>query len=253
MIADGIDFDQMIRQAQGEQARTSSRGRIQVTDGVIPIFHKREIKDKAASDAAGRVVNKQVDFIEIIVPGQRDRVIGPVRQDHKDRFPEQWEAYERGDTETIVGTPVTEWQGVSRLRASELRANQVYTVEQLADLPDGVAHRIGPDFQALKAAARQFLSGRSELDVLRVDMAKALQARAEKDAELDELKAQLARLQERLGDAPIRDVTLDAARADLAALDQENAERDVEADELRENLKGASNAVDGKGRSAGRR
>lgn len=181
---DPLDFSDTVDSALREQAsRPTARGAIRVTDGVVPIFFAKEIEDAAASEQAGRPIFKAVDWIEIIVPGSRDRVSCPVRIEHQKRFPEQWESYKRQEARTVAdGTPITEWQGIPRTRAMELRALGFYTVEQLAEAPENQLAKAGGDARRLQEQAAAFIRSNSELEGER-------RLRSELEAKFSELVA----------------------------------------------------------------
>jgi hypothetical protein len=166
MQNDPLDFSDTVDSALREHsAKPTARGAIRVTDGVVPIFFAKEIEDAAASEQAGRPIYKAVDWIEIIVPGSRDRVSCPVRKEHRERFPEQWESYKRQEARTVAdGTPITEWQGIPRTRALELRALGFYTVEQLAAAPENQLQKAGQDARRIQEQAQAFIKSNSDLE-----------------------------------------------------------------------------------------
>ena len=170
--------------------RSEQKGIIKATDGVIPLFRWEDVEDKRASEEAGRVIMKQVAYIEIIVPGSRDRPIGPVNELHKKRFHEQWESFLAGDSgDRIVGTPITEWQGVSRTRAHELKANGFYTVELVAQCADDKLKKLGNQPSALRHAAQQYIGGIDALALQRAENQKLMDQIAELTAAVAELKS----------------------------------------------------------------
>lgn len=182
-------FDELANQLELNR-RSIHRGKIQATDGVIPLFHWRDVEDKPASREAGRVIMKQEAYIEIIVPGSKDCQIAPVNEQHKARFPEQWESFESGDDhEQIIGTPVTEWQGVSRTRAMELRANGFYTVELIAQCSDAKLKALGNQPSALREQAQQYISQTDALAYSKAENQKLLDQIAALTAKVEELSS----------------------------------------------------------------
>ncbi len=193
-----IDFEDMIQRADqgGEAERVQKRGTIKATDGVIPIFHQREIADEPASAREGRPIYRVEDWIEIICPGSRDRVLRPVLKKDKERFAEQWESYKRGDHHQVTdGTPITQWQGVSRQRAAELRASGIYTVEQLADATDNTLQRLGMDARKLQEAARKFVAGTAEATAERKRREEVEGMMRDQNRIIEQLEARLAELE----------------------------------------------------------
>jgi len=210
-VADPLDFSDSIAGAQRERAAKGpeTRGTIRVTDGVIPVFFQVDVEDQAASEAAGRPIYRAEDWIEIIVPGSRDKTRCPVRKDHQTRFAEQWESYKKGDAHEVTGgTPVMEWQGIARTRAQELRAQGFYTVEQIAEAGDNQLAKMGGDARRIQAQAKAFVEGQRELDRERVMRAEIEAKFADMVARNEELLRQVDGLRRKLeGDADADDQT----------------------------------------------
>jgi hypothetical protein len=199
---DPLDFKQTVDAAMREQSATSNaRGNIRVTDGVIPVFFSKDAEDVAASEEAGRPIYKAEPWIEIIVPGSRDRISCPVRVEHQKRFPEQWESYKRNEDRVVAdGTPITEWQGIARTRALELRALGFYTVEQLADAGENQLAKAGADARRVQEQAQAFIATNGALESERRIRADVEAKFAEQVAKTAELAAQVAELMRKLGD-----------------------------------------------------
>ena len=201
-MGDPLDFSDTVDAAMREQsATTNARGNIRVTDGVIPVFFSKEREDTAASEEAGRPIYKSEPWIEIIVPGSRDRVSCPVRIEHQRRFPEQWESYKRNEERVVAdGTPITEWQGIARTRALELRAIGFYTVEQLANAGENQLAKAGADARRVQEQAQAFIAAQGALESERRIRADVEAKFAEQVAKTAELSAQVAELMRKLGE-----------------------------------------------------
>jgi hypothetical protein len=143
---------------------------------------------------AGRPIYKDVEYIEITIPGDRNNIPDrPVTDLDRRKFAEQYKAWKAGDEEQLVGTPLAKWPGITRSQVEELRYFHVRTVEQLADVSDSNAQSMGPILK-LRQRARDFLEaskGTAPLEAVRAQ----LQA---KESENDALKKQLDQVQERL-------------------------------------------------------
>lgn len=204
-------FEESIRNAQ-IQADSRQYGKLMVTDRCIPVFTKRQVPNAVKSKEAGRPIYDERDYIEIITPGEKDRFVGPVREDHKRRFAEQWESYEKGEKPDLMGTPITEWQGISRTRAAELRASKIWTVEILAELPDSSADQVGPNFFELRSQAKRFVEGVQEALENEKRNANLESKLAERDALIAEMGSRIEDLEAKLG-TDIEVVTSDNANA----------------------------------------
>jgi len=89
-------------------------------------------------------------FVHIEIPGDAKLVIDKLafiderRADsHNRRFPKQWEAFQAGRQAELGGTALIEWPLLLRSQVDALRQRNIYTVEQLAALPDGNAQFLG--------------------------------------------------------------------------------------------------------------
>ena len=120
-------------------------------------FFEKPVPDQAATKEEGRPMFKDVEFIEIRTPGNRDAVCRPARQRDIDRFPKHYEAYkDRISTDHLEGTPLSEWAPMARSRVEELAFHNVKTVEQLAGMPDSnVSQFMG--MNVMKQKAQQWL------------------------------------------------------------------------------------------------
>lgn len=116
----------------GEQnARYAEDSKLFVT------FFKHPREDKAASLKEGRPIYQEVDYVRIMVPGDKDSVVvRPARLLDKQRFAKQFAAYEQGEKEYQEGMPLKAWPMVTRGQVEELKYFGIHTVEQLADLAD---------------------------------------------------------------------------------------------------------------------
>ena len=152
-------------------------------------FYLQEQKDTQKSEEAGRPIFRDVEYIEILQPGNKDNIIRrPATKMDKSRFPQHyqmWKARTVDSQEQVVGTPLTEWAGITRAQAAELSFFNVKTVEQLANMADSnTTGMMG--LQGLKQKAVKYLE--SSADQATVDALAALKA---ENAEMRELVKQL--------------------------------------------------------------
>ena len=98
-------------------------------------------------------------------------------------FYEKWKA---GQEMPEVGTPLTSWNGVNNHQVEMLRSHGIKTIEDLSNVTDGNLTKMEPGTRFLRDAARQWIK-----DADKRDIATAL---AEKDAEMEALKAQMSDL-----------------------------------------------------------
>ena len=160
-------------------------------------FYKLPQEDKYATQQAGRPIFKEVDYLQIIVPGEGTTEVHKiVTEQDKMRFPIQWQRYvnSQGANEHYEGTPLTEWTILNKAQVEELRALRFYTIEQVATASDqqltklNMAAGMSPFAFRDKAIAYLRMSkDAAEINKHEEEMAKL-------KAENDELNAKLAKL-----------------------------------------------------------
>lgn len=171
-------------------------------------FYKRSVKQDDESNAAGRPIFKEFDFVRICVPGDNLTEIDTyANNSHKARFPRQWAHYQNqvAGQEQIIGTPIEQWPLVSRSQADELKGIKFRTVEDVANCSDQQLQRIGMiagmSPHSFREKAKAFLNLASdsaevaqreeELQALKEENAKI---KAETDAKLSKMQDQMEAL-----------------------------------------------------------
>ena len=160
-------------------------------------FFLEPVQDEVASAQAGRPIFREVERVELFMPGdQWHKPVHNVTDEHRQRYPEAYAAFRQGvDDEVTTGTPLSEWPIVSRSRVMELQALGFRTVEDVRDVSDQHAAPI-MGMVSLKARAKAWLDEAAE-------MAQNEMLHAENDklnSEIASLKLQL----KELGDASQR-------------------------------------------------
>lgn len=155
-------------------------------------LHQRHNKTK--SDAEGRPIFDDVEYIRIIVPGDKQNEIHrPATDFERRRFARQYAEFKAGTREAQSGMPLKEWTGISASQAKELEHFHVYTVEQLAGLSDANLQNIGP-IRGLQAKAKDYLekaAGNAPMEKMRAEL-------TEKDTTIATLKQQMESMGKRL-------------------------------------------------------
>ena len=164
-------------------------------------FYKRAVKDEEASLAEGRAIFKEVDYIRIVTPGDKDNIPDrPVRDapeySDKRRFAKQYAAYlAQQKQEEVSGTPLAAWLA-NPAQVEELKYFGVHTVEQLAGLSDTHASKF-MGINALRQKARDFIAAAKDgapMVALRAEVEKRDEEVAALKAALDDQAKQLAEL-----------------------------------------------------------
>lgn len=100
-------------------------------------FYLGSMRNEEKSEKEGRPVFDAVPFVKIMVPGDRNSIVDtPVDATYKRRFARQWANFQQAQSQDISGTPLRDWPAVTRAQAEELNYMNVFTVEQLATIPD---------------------------------------------------------------------------------------------------------------------
>lgn len=172
-----------------ERAAGLNRGQ-QPQEQVFVQFSLQPTQNKTKSAEAGRPIFDELEYVQIMVPGDKQNVIHrPVSEKDRQRFKRQYEAWKESGQQPVSGTPLDQWPAVTRAQVAELAYFNVKTVEQLASMSDGNAMGIGP-ITSLRQKAKDFVAaaaGNAPLQQLRDQL-------AERDNEIEVLKRQVAEL-----------------------------------------------------------
>ena len=194
------DFDHNIFSASQDEADKALAVR----------FYIKTVQDMTKSEAEGRPVFKEKEYIEIRFPGNRtDAVARPATLDDKARFARHYEAFKRREEVPEEGTPLAEWPIITRTQVEELAFFNVKTVEQLAAVPDHQAQKF-MGFNTLRQKARDFL----EQSKRGVESAQLERELASRDDQIAKLQAQVEMLvNSNMAETPDTPTTVDQGEA----------------------------------------
>ena len=119
-------------------------------------FFRKAARDDVASAADGVMRFKEVEMIQIMVPGDRDNiVVRPAGEGDIRRFSKQSDVWKSNDTaDQMNGRPEPWWGRLTLPQIEEYRYLGVRTVEQLSALADATCLKLpGSQEQKRKAAA----------------------------------------------------------------------------------------------------
>ena len=124
-------------------------------------FRMESVVDHAKSRELGRTVHHDVPFTTIMFPGDKTKKIDrPTKLENDQdgpsdcvRWPNQWKAFQDQEKQAPDGLAIEEWQPLSKSEAKDLKALGIYTVEQLAALPDTALEWLGAREMRSKAQA----------------------------------------------------------------------------------------------------
>lgn len=153
-------------------------------------FYDREIKNNARTIAEGRPCFDSVCHLKIIIPGDKTLEIDrKASQQDKMKYEREWESYLKKQAAPVVGTPLEAWPVIDRSQVAELKAMNIFTVDQLAGLSDSLGVKI-MGFQGWKQKAQHFLDAAKDSSM----MEKQHEELAKRDAQIAELQAQMVKL-----------------------------------------------------------
>lgn len=180
------DFDVMAGVSEPEQPHRPVEDD---SSNLLVKFFVRPRLDQAKTEAEGRPIYRDVDYIDIRIPGSSDNVVRPATPMDKERFPRHYAAFRnRTSQEGVEGTLLSEWPMINRSQAEELAFFGVKTVEQLASMSDANGQQMRMGFMGLKRKAQEWLDKSSSTETL---LGK-IEAR---DRKIEELTERLERLE----------------------------------------------------------
>lgn len=147
-------------------------------------FYRQWVRNNFKSKEAGCEIGDEQDYIIIVSPGQpKSEVRRKATDADKMAYGPEWSAYEQGKEMQISGTPIELLPGLAAGMADALKALYIYTIEQMAGLPDIALQRVGMGGNDIRRRAKDYLSkGSAETAELRARV-------AELEAEIAALRA----------------------------------------------------------------
>ena len=158
-------------------------------DGVFATFYDDALPNPTKTKKEGFAVFDEVPMIRIQVPNQLDCVPRPIQDADKERFPKSWEAYKTGREPAETGFPLEQWPQLTAGELKVCQANQIKTVEQLAEVADNNLHRLGQGGVGLKTRAVKFIQSLGETDHLRQENLRLTKENADIMKRLDKLES----------------------------------------------------------------
>jgi len=142
---------------------------------LVVLFRLHSEKNEARSAAEGRPIHEDMEVCDIRAPGSRNFTTQPAHtlwphwlvngytgEQHQityaQRFRHQYEQFKAHAAQTKSGTPLDYAPFLTPGRRAELRAQNVYTVEQLAIVDGQELKNLGPGGRDLKNQAVEFLA-----------------------------------------------------------------------------------------------
>jgi hypothetical protein len=140
---------------------------------LVVLFKHQATPNDAKSLAEGRPIFDDIEICEIRMPGSKDVRVFPAsefsrwiinpysgeqtKQSYAERFKHQYQQFKASAAQTKTGTPLDFATFLSEGRRSELRAQNVYTIEQLAAIEGSELKNLGPNGREMKNSAAAFI------------------------------------------------------------------------------------------------
>ena len=155
-------------------------------------FYRHWLQNNHESEAAGRPVGEEFDYVEIIGLGQSKTVVKR-KATVKDQieYSREWDLYQRGMEQVAKGTPLREWPVMTQAEILRLNSYGVHTIETVTALSDAGLQTIGPGARQLQLRAKAFL----EEDAPKAATANLRVANAEQRTEIEALQAKVSQLE----------------------------------------------------------
>jgi hypothetical protein len=200
-------------------------------DLLVVTFKHIAIHNETRSLGEGRPVYEDVEVCEIRSAGSKDVKVFPStdtcrwvddpftgsqrKESYAERFRHQYQQFKRDAVQTKVGMPIDIAPFLSDARKAEMRALNVYTVEQLAAIDGAELKNLGPGGREMKNKAEEYIAESKSSAPNKMMMAELEQLRArnvilEEDAERKRATADPA------GDLEFERMDLDQLREYIA-------------------------------------
>lgn len=125
---------------------------------LVVFFYNKAVHNTAKSAERGKPVFDNKVFVRIAPPGERLNIVErEATVQDKQRFPMQWEAHRKKKDQQPEGVPIELLYPEQPSIAATLRANNVQTVEQLANLSGVAIDSIGMGTQSWVNYAKRYL------------------------------------------------------------------------------------------------
>jgi hypothetical protein len=170
-------------------------------DALVVLFKHQAVPNATKSLEAGRPIYDDIEVCEIRRSGSRDWQAYPAhefcrwvsdsyggeqyKQTYAERFRRQYQQFKDKQAQTKTGTPLDQVPFLTEARRAELRAQNIYVVEQLAAIDGQELKNLGVGGREQKNMAEAFISeSRANVPTLQLQ------------AELEALRARSAILEE---------------------------------------------------------
>jgi hypothetical protein len=151
-----------VQTADFDHESFESRAQAEEDKKLLVKFFVKPRPDSAETVKQGRPIFKDVEYIDIRIPGDRTGGVSrPASHNDKQRFAPHYAAFKQRTEVPLEGTPLIEWPLITRSLAEELAFHNVKTVEHLSTMSDTHSGKF-MGLNALKAKALKWLEQAGE-------------------------------------------------------------------------------------------
>ena len=165
---------------------------------LIVRFYYDGLQNSEKTEAAGRPIFDEVEFIEIRIPGEKNEIRArPVRYRDRLEFAAAYAAFKNGQAAPASGTPLDKLPFLTKAQVLEFQAVGLKTAENLRDMSDANAQRF-MGINTVRKRVADFLAaadGNAPLEQMRSELEK-------RDAEIEVLRQQVAGIAGRVDAVP---------------------------------------------------
>jgi len=179
----------------------------QLNHGLYVKFYMNSVLDDAASTQHGRAVYKDVEFVQIMVPGDKNSLIDrPIRlgfdeKSDNQKFAREYALFKENKDQKVDGTPLKEGPPLSKGQIQELAYFNVTTLEQLANLSDTILQKF-MGANRLRELARRYLEqakGGAPLVQMQAELTQRDEQLAAQQLQIDQLVQEMGALRAQAG------------------------------------------------------
>jgi hypothetical protein len=163
-------------------------------------FHNHPVKNNNRSKAEGRPCYDNKVYVRIISPGDKTSEVDRLAHEGDfERFPNQYKAFLNKNEGVVDGTPLEHWPALDAAMLKECKEASLFTVEQIAALPDTAVQKLGMGFRSLKNQAQAFIEFAKDTSLpqkLAADLQRERDEKEQLKATVAELAAQVKEMRE---------------------------------------------------------
>ncbi len=163
-------------------------------DRTQPLFHTEAVYNELASAKAGHPVFIDEERVKYVQPGSLNQPVFRVTDEHRRQWPDQYAQFKKGIEQSANGTPLEQWPALTVGMVKTLKALDIVTIEQCAELTDTAVQRVGMGGYNLRERAKAYLD-----DAAAMALTERLSRESElKDAQIAQLSKQVDELSQHL-------------------------------------------------------